>query len=106
MEPTDREAAALVAFLKDVVEDAELCAAGEIYDVYGMGSPPARLTSGAGGIILNRPQPVLVVAVALLPVPVLAAVALRLCRTRQARLAHILRIQRDTQPRLRRCCQT
>ena len=55
MEATDREAAALVAFLKDVVEDAELWAVGEIYDIYGMGSPPARLTSGAGGIILNRP---------------------------------------------------
>ena len=57
--------------LKDMVEDAELCAAVEIRDVCGMDFP-ARLTSG---IVRDRPWPVLVVAVALLPVPVLAAVA-------------------------------
>ena len=32
---TDREAAARVGLLKDVVEDAELCAAVEIRDVCG-----------------------------------------------------------------------
>ena len=53
--------------MKDVVEDAELCAAVEVRDVCAMDFP-ARLTSGAEGMVLDSPWPALVVAVALPPV--------------------------------------
>ena len=61
-------------------------------------------------IVLDRPWPVLV-AVALFPSPVPVVVAgLLLCWTRQAQVVHIFRIQRDTQPHVRRrvsfCCRS
>ena len=71
----------------------------------------ARLTSGTVGIVLNRPRLVLV-AVALFPGPVPVAMVVCDCvgRTRQAQLAEIFRIQRETQPHLRRrvrsCCRS